>query len=197
MPSWLTNPGWVVTTSKGTWFLSNSQRTFASFREVISCYYIQRYMIFKQFTTPLSLSVGTACVVTTSKGTWFLSNSQLYLSSLIKRGVVTTSKGTWFLSNSQQVNWLVTLLAVVTTSKGTWFLSNSQQRGWVYLWRAGCYYIQRYMIFKQFTTRPQKLIDMVCCYYIQRYMIFKQFTTSELSLWVTTSLLLHPKVHDF
>ena len=61
---------------------------------------------------------------------------------------------------------------VVTTSKGTWFSSNSQHK----------------MSSNQ---------SVNCCYYIQRYMIFKQFTTFHCHSLFFALLLLHPKVHDF
>ena len=122
----------VVTTSKGTWFLSNSQPHNAGERMFEGCYYIQRYMIFKQFTTTAS-----------------------------------TTTGRWF---------------VVTTSKGTWFLSNSQHKFQTSLNFYRCYYIQRYMIFKQFTTILTTKPPAISCYYIQRYMIFKQFTTPKVTL---------------
>jgi len=121
----------------------------------------------------------TGRVVTTSKGTWFSSNSQRVVAPVKLITVVTTSKGTWFSSNSQPADYQRIQRQVVTTSKGTWFSSNSQHCCISSLHSCGCYYIQRYMIFKQFTTLSRRRYFPASCYYIQRYMIFKQFTTSK------------------
>jgi len=162
----------VVTTSKGTWFSSNSQHDCVFRVREIGCYYIQRYMIFKQFTTLVQYLVLVCVLLLHPKVHDFQAIHNRVQVVWNNTAVVTTSKGTWFSSNSQPARVISPLDTVVTTSKGTWFSSNSQH-----------------------TQECNE--EMQRCYYIQRYMIFKQFTTSAWNSPLKPVLLLHPKVHDF
>ena len=70
-------------------------------------------------------------------------------------------------------------MCVVSDVKDTKFESNSQRDSDFDYWRAGCFWCQRYKIWKQFTTSDVREPHRMCCFWCQRYKIWKQFTTES------------------
>ena len=91
---------------------------------------------------------------------------------------------------------LIFNLLVVSDVKDTRFERNSQHWKQTVMVTRGCFWCQRYKIWKELTTLKQNTSCMFCCFWCQRYKIWKELTTEKPDKDKFKALFLMSKIQD-
>ena len=136
-----------------------------------SCFWCQRYKIWKELTT------WSVCISV---------NALLFLMSKIQ-----DLKGTHNAVPLHELN-----AHVVSDVKDTRFERNSQPFKSFVVVVDCCFWCQRYKIWKELTTVPMRLYNGLRCFWCQRYKIWKELTTVGLLEYENNKLFLMSKIQD-